>query len=209
MQTITCTVNLGGDRGNSVVKHDVTAAEAQLLLTIHGGQGIEDARRGKPIERTPRDEFERLRLTYGRAQSGSGANIFSRLYPTRAAMPVSFDQVDMEPHVWAPEERAALAVADDTAAANEAIRAAQERAAALQRKQDAYNSLTLTKLRALAKARGVQALGATKEDTVAALILADEVLGDEGGAPEADDAETDAPDGDETDASVDTPSDMG
>jgi hypothetical protein len=56
---------LGGDRGNTVPKFNVTPAEIAVLCAIHGSDSVFDIKpTGETLERSNRDERERLLETY-------------------------------------------------------------------------------------------------------------------------------------------------
>ncbi|MCH4543131.1 hypothetical protein [Ochrobactrum sp. A-1] len=84
---------LGGDRGNTVPKYGITAAEIAVLQAIHGDEAVTDIEVIGDVERSNRDELARLRQAYGRARpEGSDVSHVDTLFPGAAAR--VFDTVD-------------------------------------------------------------------------------------------------------------------
>ena len=90
MDFVNCLVALGGDRGNSVPKTRVTAAEIAVLQAIHGEDAVfeieyigdEDALELPKISR--RAELERLKNRYV-ARNEDNLLIVEKVYPGDAA----------------------------------------------------------------------------------------------------------------------------
>jgi hypothetical protein len=90
MDFVNCLVALGGDRGNSVPKTRVTAAEIAVLQAIHGEDAVfeieyigdEDALELPKISR--RAELERLKNRYA-ARNEDNLLIVEKVYPGDAA----------------------------------------------------------------------------------------------------------------------------
>lgn len=85
MQTANVLLSLGGDHGNQVMKHDVTASEIAVLRAIHGDDAVKDIEPGKDVKRSNRDERARLLGTYGAAKSEEGKPIVEGMFPGVAA----------------------------------------------------------------------------------------------------------------------------
>ncbi|MGN6451327.1 MAG: hypothetical protein ACTHLK_22585 [Brucella intermedia] len=84
---------LGGDRGNTVPKYNITAAEIAVLQAIHGDEAVTDIEVIGDVDRSNRDELARLRQAYGRARpEGSDVSHVDALFPGAAAR--VFDTVE-------------------------------------------------------------------------------------------------------------------
>lgn len=66
MQTANILLLLAGDPGNTVPKHDVTAAEIAVLRVIHGAEAVQEVDPIGESDRSNRDELARLRGLYGK-----------------------------------------------------------------------------------------------------------------------------------------------
>lgn len=87
-----CFVALGGDIQNTVPKSNVTAAEIAVLQVIHGNDAVRDIEPVGSIQRSQREERERLRAVYGRARDSEGRSLVEVLYPGAAAR--TFEKLD-------------------------------------------------------------------------------------------------------------------
>lgn len=85
MQTANVLLSLGGDHGNQVMKHDVTASEIAVLRAIHGDDAVKEIEPCKDVKRSNRDERARLLGTYGAAKSEEGKPIVEGMFPGVAA----------------------------------------------------------------------------------------------------------------------------
>ena len=90
LQTANILLAIGGDRGNTVPKYKVSAAEIALLRAIHGDEAVFDI---EPLDEpamedgavlSNRDELTRLRDVYGAAKV-EGVRVVEMLYPGAAA----------------------------------------------------------------------------------------------------------------------------
>ena len=91
MQTANILLAIGGDRGNTVPKSRVSAAEIALLRAIHGDEAVFDI---EPLDLpavdeegevlTNRDELQRLKRVYQAAKI-DGKLVVELLYPGAAA----------------------------------------------------------------------------------------------------------------------------
>jgi hypothetical protein len=88
MQIAHVLLSLGGDHGNQVMKHHVTAAEIAVLRAIHGDEAVKDVEPAGDIKRSHRDERERLLATYGGAKvpnSNPPTPVVATMFPGIAA----------------------------------------------------------------------------------------------------------------------------
>lgn len=114
MEIANIMVALGGDKGNTVPKYGVTAAEAAVLRAIHGDDAVFDIQPTGEIEVSNRDELERIRLTYGAAKDSEGNSIVGMMFPGAAARVfTAFNELDLAEHLF-------LAITRVTAAIKEA-----------------------------------------------------------------------------------------
>ena len=84
MELANCLLALGGDRGNTVPKHNVTPAEIAVMCHIHGVDAVFDI---EPLdsqaERSNSQELERLLLLYP-AKVEDGSPVVRAVYPGRS-----------------------------------------------------------------------------------------------------------------------------
>lgn len=86
MQTANIMLSLGGDHGNQVYKHAVTAAEIAVLRAIHGDDAVKDIEPTGTVKRSHREERGRLIETYGGAKiPDTKTPIVESLFPGVAA----------------------------------------------------------------------------------------------------------------------------
>jgi hypothetical protein len=85
MQTANCLLSLGGDHGNQVMKHGVTAAEIAVLRAIHGVEAVQDVQPSGHVKRSHREERERLLGTYGHAKGEDEKHVVASMFPGVAA----------------------------------------------------------------------------------------------------------------------------
>jgi len=64
MHVVTCTIAIGGDQNNKLVKHNVTAAELAVLQQLHGHDSITDLKVTARKRVDQKAERERLLLAY-------------------------------------------------------------------------------------------------------------------------------------------------
>jgi hypothetical protein len=80
MELANVIVALGNDKGNTVPKYGVTAAEIAVLCTIHGADAVFDIEpTGETVERGHKEERDRL-LEFYRAADGGKARVLD-VYP--------------------------------------------------------------------------------------------------------------------------------
>jgi hypothetical protein len=111
MQTADCLVRLGGDAGNTVPKFGLTVSEIAVLQVIHGSDAVVDVRPRGTIERSWREERQRLVHAYGREQDGVWrAPAVDQLFPGAAArLFETFDEIEMDPEFFAASGRVSSA----------------------------------------------------------------------------------------------------
>jgi hypothetical protein len=81
MQTANALLALGGQRGNSVPKYGITAAEIAVLMAIHGVDAVYDITPlDEEVERSPREEKARLFEKYP-ARDEDGRFVVETVYP--------------------------------------------------------------------------------------------------------------------------------
>lgn len=85
MQTANVLVSLGGDHGNQVMKHYVTAAEIAVLRAIHGDEAVTEVEPAGEVKRSHRNERERLLSIYGAAKTPDHKPIVEGMFPGIAA----------------------------------------------------------------------------------------------------------------------------
>lgn len=84
MQTANALLALGGQRGNSVPKRGITAAEIAVLMAIHGVDAVYDITPlDEEVERSSRDEKARLFEKYP-ARDEDGRFVVEAVYPGNA-----------------------------------------------------------------------------------------------------------------------------
>lgn len=96
MQFANIMLALGGDRGTTVPKAEMSASEIAVLRLIHGADSVFDV---EPVQvgedkakRTSREEIRRLTGIYGRAriqtEDGAEASVIAVLFPGAAAQAI-------------------------------------------------------------------------------------------------------------------------
>lgn len=86
MQLANVLLALNGQRGNSVPKYEVTAAEIAVLLAIHGSDAVYDITPlDQEVERSAREEKERLFALYP-ARDDDGKPFVEVVYPGNAPL---------------------------------------------------------------------------------------------------------------------------
>ncbi len=104
MQTAHVMLAIAGDPGNSVRKHNVTPAEIAVLREIHGEDSVTDIEPAGEVERTHREERQRLNETYGKVIDG--ANPVARLFPGAAARVFeTLDELELDESLFKAEKR--------------------------------------------------------------------------------------------------------
>lgn len=110
MQTANCYVYIDSDKGTSVPKDGVTVAEIAVLQRIHGADAVHDIEPTGEIERSHRDERNRLVEIYGRStvedDTGRPISVVQALFPGAAARVfTSFDEIDVPADCFKAEKR--------------------------------------------------------------------------------------------------------
>lgn len=152
---------IGGNRGNTVPKYDVTAAEAAVLRLVHGEDAVFDIELTGKVVRTHRQEIARLSQTYGRQEGERRiAPAVEALYPGAAARVFeTYAELEIPEEFFVAVSRRTTREAPPTAV----LPAADE---------PAFADMTVNELRACADKMGVDLAGITKKaDIVEALEL--------------------------------------
>lgn len=111
MQTANVTINVGGDKGTQVHK-SVTAAEIPVLRAIHGDDAVSNIDPTGEVERSNREELDRLRETYGRATDTENRSHFNTIYPGAGARVFqTLDELGLPEILYKPTARASAAPA--------------------------------------------------------------------------------------------------
>ncbi len=163
MQTANVLLALGGDKGNTVPKYGVTAAEAAVLRYVHGEDAVFDIEIVGEVTRTHRQEIGRLTELYGRQEGDRRISpAVAEMFPGAAARVFeSFDELEIPDELY-------IATGRKTAAP---VKTKQETPAA--KTEDGFDSMTVKQLQAHAEANGVDLAGVTKKaDIIEALRLA-------------------------------------
>jgi hypothetical protein len=90
MQTLNCTVRLGGKIMHTVRKKSVTVAELAVLRAVHGADAIVELEAGAVLAEAypPTREKERLALIYG-------GQVVLGLFPGMQEVPESFEEIGL------------------------------------------------------------------------------------------------------------------
>lgn len=106
MQTANVIVALGGDTGNTVPRYGVTAAEITVLRAIHGDEAVFDVEPAGEIDRSNREERQRLAEVY-RARDGENKLVIDSLFPgSGARVPETLDELELPEEFFKPVSRA-------------------------------------------------------------------------------------------------------
>ena len=112
MDLVNCEIANGGDRGNTVVRFGVTAAELAVLIALHGEDAVFNIEPAGKIDRRNREERERLRFAYGATRVRGDDEIDAKsvvelLYPGAAArVHEELDELEIPEHLFKPTARA-------------------------------------------------------------------------------------------------------
>lgn len=111
MQTANIMLALGGDAGTLVPKDNVTASEIAVLQLIHGNSAVTDVEPTGTVQRSNRDELQRLREIYGHAKvtdmDGSPAPVLNVLFPGAGARAIEkLEDLEIAPEFYKAKERA-------------------------------------------------------------------------------------------------------
>lgn len=126
MQTANIMLSLGGDHGTTVPKYNITAAEIAVLRLIHGNDAVRDIEPSGNIERTHREEIDRLRTRYGRAKIDNGegdqVSAVNALFPGAAARVfTSLDELEIPEEFYKAEKRVKPTAKAEAPAADKAV----------------------------------------------------------------------------------------
>lgn len=84
-ETSNILLSLAGDTGNTVPKYGVTVGEIAILQAIHGNEAVTDIEPVSFVERSNRQELDRLKAMYGGATDGNQNRLVDLLFPGVAA----------------------------------------------------------------------------------------------------------------------------
>jgi hypothetical protein len=153
---------LGGDKGNTVPKQGVTAAEVAVLRLIHGDEAVTDIEPTGEDKRTHRQEIGRLTELYGRLQPNGrrSAPAVDALFPGAAARVFeTFEELDLPEEFYKTETRVKAAPREKLAPVADKPRLA---------------SLSVQQLREYASVQQIDIDGASKKADIVAAIEAAE-----------------------------------
>lgn len=158
LQTANILLALAGNKGETVPKYGVTAAEVAVLRLIHGDQSVYDIEVTGSVPRTHRQEIGRLTELYGRQEGERRvAPAVSALYPGAAARVFeTFEELELDDDFYVAATRR---VATPEPAARPAAQAASE-------DDKALDDMTLRELQAYAEKAGIDLVGVTKKADV-------------------------------------------
>lgn len=107
MDIANISLSLGGDGGNTITKFAVTPAEVVILQAIHGEDSVRDIEPIGEVERSNKEELDRLREEYRQSRVlGSDISAFSSLFPGAGAQVMTtFAELAIDPSFYAAKER--------------------------------------------------------------------------------------------------------
>lgn len=105
MDILNCLVALGGDKGNTVAKSGITAAEAAVLRAIHGDDGLLDVEVVGQAKIDPRDEKQRLVEKYHRARNDDNILIVEAVFPGTAPLIETVEQLGLHDSMFKVERK--------------------------------------------------------------------------------------------------------
>lgn len=114
MQIANVMVALGGDKGTKVPKYGITVSEIEVLRAIHGADAVDEIEPKGEVDRSDRDEINRLIELYGRARGGEdNREIVKDLFPggARSRAFRSFDEIALDESLFKPLTRAVATAA--------------------------------------------------------------------------------------------------
>lgn len=114
MQIANALVSIAGDRGNTVPKYGLTAAEIAVLRLIHGEDAVTDVEPAGAITRSNKAELDRLRTVYGGATDNDGNRLVDQLFPGAGARVfASLAELDLPSEFMKPTGRAQIEPVDE------------------------------------------------------------------------------------------------
>ena len=107
MQTANIFLALGGDMGNVVPKHGVTAAEVAVLRYVHGEGAVHNIAVAGQVSRTHRQEIGRLAETYGKWDGEKRVSpAVEALFPGAASRVFeTFEELELPEDLYAADSR--------------------------------------------------------------------------------------------------------
>lgn len=170
MQYANIMLALGGDRGTTVPKAEMSASEIAVLRLIHGADSVFDVEPvqvdGEKAKRTSREEISRLKGIYGRAriqsEDGAEASVVNVLFPGAAAQAIqNIDDLEIPEEFFKAKTRVSADGGEKEVS------------------DDGLGKMTKADLLEEAEKRGVEVdASAKKADILAALRAADEPADD-------------------------------
>ena len=107
MQTANIMLALGGNQGMTVQKYGVTAAEIAVLREIHGEASVFDVEPLDDVDRSMRDERQRLLEIYGKPPGSREMSAVEVLFPGAAARVFeNLDELELDPSFFKATQRA-------------------------------------------------------------------------------------------------------
>lgn len=171
MQYANIMLALGGDRGTTVPKAEMSASEIAVLRLIHGADSVFDVEPvqvdGEKAKRTSREEIRRLTGIYGRArvqtEDGGEASVIAVLFPGAAAQAIkNIDDLEIPEEFFKAKTRVTADGGEKEA------------------ESDGLDKMTKADLLEEAEKRGVEVdANGKKDDILAALRAADKPTEDE------------------------------
>lgn len=107
MQTANVMVALSGDRGTTVPKYRITAAEIAVLRAIHGVDAVHDIEPADDKETSDRDEWRYLGEIYGKPDPlDTKPSVVQRMFPNATGMPRALDDLELDESLFKAIARA-------------------------------------------------------------------------------------------------------
>lgn len=108
MELATVLVAIGGNKGNTVPRYDVTPAEVMVLQRIHGDDSVFDIEPTGDVPRSSAEEMNRLVAIYRSAKTEDNAPVLQDVFPGRVAnVPAHFALLGLSSALYKPVSRAA------------------------------------------------------------------------------------------------------
>lgn len=164
MQTANIFLALGGKRSETVPKYGVTVPEIAVLRFLHGEDAVFDIELAGEVQRTSRQEIERLRAAYGRWEGDRRISpAVNALFPgVGAQVPQKLADLELPDELFAVEKRKTDALDHDGDGVKGGVK----------NDDDGYSGMTVNELRAHADKIGADISGITrKQDIIEAIEL--------------------------------------
>lgn len=184
MQIANVLVALGGKRGETVPKYRVTPAELAVLQFLHGEDGVYDIDiQTDTVERTHRQEIERLRMSYSRRD---GERVISpainALFPgVGAQVPQKFSDLELNEELFVVTRRKRDPLDHDGDGKKGGSLSDDERA------ELGFAGMTVNELRAYADKKQIDITGLTRKADILEAVELHDKPADEAPADATDD----------------------